>query len=493
MTSSKSKNPAKYTDWLPVGAVHDEVLLERVRSLVAALPGSLSELGACLAEVESFAEFDSAAVLAAQAFDARLDDLLRRPPKGLFEFMRSNLPVDQQLQVCRRLVKHPNLPTRRRAVTLLKRLRPDDVALPLSAKGEWNWRGWTRGTEPGRLFKHRRGVKRQAEVGVPQLKDLEALRRRLAIDSLKQLGWFMTATAGEGAPYCSFEIPKRSGGLRRIDAPRGQLRALQRTVLHEILSKVAVHEAAHGFVPGRSTLTNAAPHLGRKLVLKFDLRNFFPTISYWRVVGLLASLGYDVGTGLNVVEDSSRAVAPVLARLLTFRDDAKLFGAGYAPQGAPTSPAISNLVCRGLDGRLSGLAARIGGTYTRYADDLTFSMDAEPAGGLGRFRWWVDGICQQEGFLLNREKFRVLRASRRQQITGIVVNDSLRVPREVRRKVRAMVHNCQKNGVEAESKGDPGFVDRLRGLAAYIHMVHPEEGRPLLDAIKLFGEGGEDD
>lgn len=492
MTTIKRKS---YADWLPVGAIEDEALVQRVRALVAALPDSLGELAACLAEVESYAEFDVVAAIAAEGFRDH-EGTFQSPPKGLFEFMRLGLAGEQQIQLCRRLLKHPHLPTRRRAITQLKRLRPEDVALPVSVKaGTWNWRGWTRGTEPGRLFKHRRGSKRQAEVGVPVLKDVGALRELLEIDTLKQLGWFMTATSvGESAPYRSFEIPKRSGGTRRIDAPRGQLRALQRTALREILSKVAVHDAAHGFVPGRSTVTNAAPHLGRALVLKFDLQNFFPTITYWRVVGLLASLGYDVDTGLQVIEDESRAVAPVLARLLTYREDSRQFGAGYAPQGAPTSPAISNLVCRGLDGRLSGLAARIGGTYTRYADDLTFSMDREPEGGLGRFRWWIDGICQQEGFLLNRGKFRVLRASRRQQITGVVVNESLRVPREVRRQVRAMLNNCQKHGVEVASKGDPAFVDRLRGLAAYIHMVHPEEGRPMLDAIKLLGmdEGGDD-
>ena len=103
---------------------------------------------------------------------------------------------------------------------------------------------------------------------------------------------------------------------------------------------------------------------------------------------------------------------------------------------------------------------------------------------MGRFRWWVDQVCHQEGFFVNQRKFRVIRASQRQVVTGIVVNDELRVPRPERRRFRAILHNCRKFGVDSQARGHPRFADYLRGLASYIHMVHPEEGVELLREIE---------
>src|SRR5439155_23310274 len=119
---------------------------------------------------------------------------------------------------------------------------------------------------------------------------------------------------------------------------------------------------------------------------------------------------------------------------------------------------------------------------TRYADDLTFSF---PSGevDLGRFRWWVDQVCQQEGFVVHQSKFRVIRASQRQVVTGIVVNDVLRVPRDERRRFRAILHNCRTHGVESQARKHPRFTSYLRGFASYVHMVHPEEGEELLRQI----------
>src|SRR5207248_1706229 len=154
---------------------------------------------------------------------------------------------------------------------------------------------------------------------------------------------------------------------------------------------------------------------------------------------------------------------------------------------AATSPALSNLVCRRLDARLDGLAKRTGGVYTRYADDLTFSLRKADV-NLGRFRWWVDQICHQEGFHINHRKFRVVRASQRQMVTGIVVNDALRIPREDRRRFRAILHNCKVHGVESQARGRANFPGWLRGFASYIHMVHPEEGEKLLAQVaELLG------
>jgi len=144
-----------------------------------------------------------------------------------------------------------------------------------------------------------------------------------------------------------------------------------------------------------------------------------------------------------------------------------------------------------MDARLTGLAVGKGGRYTRYADDLTFSFPEDKV-DLGRFRWWVDQICHQEGFLIHQAKFRVIRRAQRQLVTGIVVNDELRIPREERRRFRAILHNCRKHGVESQGRGKPHFEDYLRGFASYVHMVHPEEGQELLREVEqLLGSEGE--
>jgi hypothetical protein len=176
-------------------------------------------------------------------------------------------------------------------------------------------------------------------------------------------------------------------------------------------------------------------------------------------------------------------VAPTLARLCCYTPEPEAWDGVVLPQGAPTSPAISNLVCRRLDARLEGLVRANQGVYTRYADDLTFSFK-EQAPDLGRFRWWVDQVCHQEGFFVNQAKYRVIRASQRQLVTGIVVNEELRIPREERRRFRALLHNCRQHGLASQARGRADLGAYLRGFASYVHMVDPEEGIELLRQVE---------
>jgi RNA-directed DNA polymerase len=231
------------------------------------------------------------------------------------------------------------------------------------------------------------------------------------------------------------------------------------------LAPLETHPAAHGFVPGRSTVTNARPHVGATVVLKMDLVDFFPSIHFGRLCGLFRQHG------------AGSEAARLLAALVTYRPI--LQGGGVAwpsvlPQGAPTSPALSNLVCRRLDARLAGLASRAGAVYTRYADDLTFSFRAEPTKGIGRFAWWVNQITHQEGFIENLKKRRVLRPSGPMRVTGLVTNEILSVPRSERRRFRAMLHDCSRRGVTAETTGHADPRAYLLGFAAYLSMVDRE-------------------
>jgi len=162
-----------------------------------------------------------------------------------------------------------------------------------------------------------------------------------------------------GYEYTRFTIPKRRGGTRTIKAPNDKLKALQRRILHRLLNPLPMHPAVTGFVRGRSIVDNARPHIGRGVVINLDLADFFPTITAERVTRMFRALGWDADA------------AAILSRICTSE--------GHLPQGAPTSPAISNLVCRKLDERLTQLVKRFKGQYTRYADDITISLP-----GLGR-------------------------------------------------------------------------------------------------------------
>src|SRR5262249_23925357 len=143
----------------------------------------------------------------------------------------------------------------------------------------------------------------------------------------------------------------------------------------------------------------------------------------------------------------------VVAGLTTYRPKIgkTVVWPGMLPQGAPTSPALANLACRRLDARLDKLAAKYEATYTRYADDLTFSFAKQPEIRIGRFLWFVDAICEQEGFLERPDKRRILRNKHQQRVTGIVVNNGVHVPRVDRKRFRAILHNCAKHGVKSQA------------------------------------------
>jgi retron-type reverse transcriptase len=480
---------------LPANATVNAKLEEEIDALVPKLPGSLPQLSQKLNNVRSFAEYDSAANRACAEVWQKVDLVLASGNvalKGsLLAFASLHMTPQAQARICRRLVKDSDPGLRRKARTLVEQGNIREVALPRTRDGDWDTSGWLHGSAPGPISRHPQGRRIQERHGLPVLTNVGQLRKLLGIQSPQQLGWFFLASHDENGPYTTFNIPKRCGGERLICAPKKQLRWVQRQVLEKVLDKVAPHPAAHGFVIGRSTVTNAAAHRGAELVLKFDLSDFFPTIHYYRVVGLFTRLGYPVGNSRFHTNDAAREVAPALARLCCYTPDPYAWGRGRLPQGAPTSPAISNLVCRRLDARLTGLATRNGGTYTRYADDLTFSFKEDNV-ELGRFRWWVDQICHQEGFLINQHKFRVIRRAQRQLVTGIVVNDELRIPREERRRFRAILHNCRTQGIVSQAKGRPRFADYLRGFASYVHMVHPEEGHDLLRQVEEL-LGPEDD
>jgi retron-type reverse transcriptase len=329
-------------------------------------------------------------------------------------------------------------------------------------------------------------AERLARFDLPLLADEAALAVWLGIP-LGRLRWYTRDRPADTSwHYVRYTIPKRAGGERVILAPKRELKALQRKVLAGLLAHVPTSSAAHGFVPGRSIVTNAALHTGRQVVLKLDLKDFFPSVTYPRVRGLFISVGY------------SFPVAATLALLCTeyerqefVRDSTRYFisvGPRHLVQGAPTSPALANLVAWRLDRRLLGLAAKHHFAYTRYADDLTFSGDdVETA---VRLRAQAGRIVQDERFTVNAAKTRLVRRAGRQTVTGLVVNDAPGVRREQRRLLRAIVHNASRSGLESQNRdGRKDFTAHLMGQIAFVHAANRRHAAPLrLQVRRIAGK-----
>jgi hypothetical protein len=319
---------------------------------------------------------------------------------------------------------------------------------------------------------------RAAENELPPLDSPQQLAEALGL-SVARLRWLTYhRDAARRIHYRRFVIPKRGGGERAIWAPLPILKAAQRWVLRNIVEKLPVHGAAHGFLAGRSTLSNAQAHTGARLVLKMDAKDFFPTVTLRRVKGVFRKAGYreQVATLLALIcTESPREVV---------EEDGQTYyvslGPRCLPQGAPTSPALTNTLCLRLDRRIAGLASKLGWRYTRYADDLTFSLPEghEGAPALGKLMGLVRRVVESEGFTLHPDKTRVHRTGGRQQVTGLVVNGggAPRAPRKLRRQLRAAAHNLAHGKPLKEGES----VERLVGYAAYVHMTDAKLGDRLL-------------
>ena len=293
--------------------------------------------------------------------------------------------------------------------------------------------------------------------------------------------------------YHSFTLPKKTGGERLISAPMPRLKRAQYWVLDNVLAKVPAHDAAHGFLPGRSIISNAQPHAGRDVVINLDVKDFFPSISFGRIKGVFQQLGYggSIATILALLCSENRAQAWEV-------DGERLFVGGKArervlPQGAPTSPMLTNLLCRRLDRRLLGMATKLGFTYTRYADDLTFSASGAPAQELvGRLLRQARFVLREEGFTPHPDKEHVMRKGSRQEVTGLVVNGSApSVSRQTRRQLRAALHRATHAGAHtgaekppAHWQGQAAQPSQLLGLAQFVYQIDPRQGQSLLAQAK---------
>lgn len=334
-----------------------------------------------------------------------------------------------------------------------------------------------------RLNQRESDADKLAGYGMPVMSTPADLAKALGIE-VSRLRWLAYHTeVATRLHYVQFLVPKRSGGTRMLSAPHKSLAATQQWIYKEIVTKLPVESPAHGFVTGRSIVTNAQPHVGQAVLLNMDLEGFFPSIAWQRARSVFHRAGY------------SPCVATILALLCTEcpREAVEFNGVRYyvatgprgLPQGASTSPGLSNQVARKLDKRLNGLAVKLGLTYTRYADDLTFSGPAEFNERVGYLIARVRHIALEEGFSVNEKKTRVLRKSAQQSVTGVVVNEKASLPREELRKLRAILHRAGKEGLEAQNReGRPNYRAWLAGKIAYVRMVRPDLGAKMLSEFE---------
>ena len=286
-----------------------------------------------------------------------------------------------------------------------------------------------------------------------------------------------------GGKLCHYRyawIPKRYG-MRLMEIPKPRLREIQRKILREILEPVPVHAAAHGFRKGRSCRSFVDPHVGRAVLLRIDLRNFFPGIPAPRVHALFAMLGYPEAVARLLTALCTNAVPASVARVGGIGwHDVKRLAVPHLPQGAPTSPALANLCALHLDMRLSGLSEELDANYTRYADDLALSGGETLRRRVDAVRDLVTAIAGEEGFEINARKTRVMHRSDRQVLTGIIVNDKPNIGRREYDRLKAILTNCERHGPASQNRQNVvDFRAHLAGRVAYVRSLNATRGEKL--------------
>ena len=297
------------------------------------------------------------------------------------------------------------------------------------------------------------------------IKNVNSLKK--AIEEIAPLcvGWALTDQAEDlmrmaearrrQFMYKEFEIPKKSGGTRRITAPTGKLKDIQKCLAAIIAPYYLVPDCVQGFTEGRSVATNASKHTSKNYVLNIDLKDFFPTITYTRVMKSLQEHGFN------------EEVCDIISRLCTIPmwDEQKQTFRNALPQGSPASPLLSNIVCTSLDQRLSALAQRYGVTYSRYADDMTFSSDHSVYAKDSKFLKELENIVESSGFKINEKKTRLQKKGSRQEVTGLIVGEKVNTYRQFTKNLRAAVFHAETNGCT------PDEFNNIMGRVSYLAMV----------------------
>lgn len=295
---------------------------------------------------------------------------------------------------------------------------------------------------------------------MPIIYNLRHLRKILKIKKKEQNKYF----GNERNEYHTFYIPKKNGSKRMIEAPSDRLKSFQLWIKENILDKINVSTNARGFRKNYSILDNAKEHVNKDLVINIDLKDFFPSITYNRVYKIFAYVGY------------TNEVAHLLTQLCTNKEN-------VLPQGSPASPVISNIVALKLDKRLGALANKFNCSYTRYADDITFSGCV----GIKNMLSTVERIIIEENFSINDAKVRLHYKNQRQEVTGLIVNKKIAVSPKIIKEIDNAIYYCLKFGVASHMQKigcDKSFYkEHLYGLAYFIKMINEDMGENYLSKL----------
>ena len=302
---------------------------------------------------------------------------------------------------------------------------------------------------------------RLTSMGIPVIYNLRHVRKIFHIKKRDQEKFF---GKDRNQLYHKFAIPKKSGGYREIEAPCDELKSIQRWIKDEIVDRFVVSQFATGFRQRYSIVENAQRHVGKDLVINMDLKEFFPSVQYSEVFRMFCYAGY------------RRDVAHLLTKLCTNSDN-------RLPQGSPASPSISNHVLLKLDKRLGKFAESIEATYSRYADDITFSGKK----GIVSIVPIVTTIIEDEGYCVNEKKTRFQYKNHRQEVTGIIVNDKLGVSSKIEDELRNAIYYIDKFGLSSHMEyikcNKLFYKDHLYGIAYFIKMVEKEKGQKYLERL----------
>ncbi|MDY0081171.1 MAG: reverse transcriptase family protein [Ignavibacteriaceae bacterium] len=290
--------------------------------------------------------------------------------------------------------------------------------------------------------------------------------------------------------YHFYQISKKRGGKRQIAVPHKSLYFIQQWIRENILDKLLFDDCVNAYVKQKSILTNAKPHENADVILNIDLTKFFDTITEYRIFGIFRKLGYHP----NLAVDLSKLCTCKIPKTYfdTFNDDEKeifkdIFEKEIAvlPQGAPTSPLLSNLVLRKLDKRLNGIALKKGAKYSRYADDITFSGKFENLPKLS----FIKRVISSENFHINWSKVRKFKKGQKQIVTGLLINERIRIPKKFKKEIYRHLHFCIKFGakqhfdyLKTNHNLDKGFQkDWLLGKINYVNAIEPDEAKKMLE------------
>ena len=284
---------------------------------------------------------------------------------------------------------------------------------------------------------------------------------------------------------------KPRGGLRLIEIPKEDMKHAQQHILRNLLQQIPVHEAAHGFVRGRSVLSHARGHAGQEVVIHFDLQDFFPSIRSARIHALWKTLGYPVTIcRMLTALCTTRTTSAVIERLYEENGidwmGKKRLAAPHLPQGASTSPALANLCAFSLDVRLDALAESFDAGYTRYADDMVFSGPISLRHRLSSLYAWVAFIAGDEGFTLHPRKTRCMPQHTQQRITGVVVNHEPNVPRKYYDRLKAQLHQCTLHGADTQNRSNA--VDYRNHLLGQINWAGQFSATRKAKLMRLFSQ-----